>query len=598
MSADIADGTITSTDINDNTIAAADIGTGAVTTDEILDNTIAAIDINTGAVTTDEILDGTILGDDIASSTITTTHILDNTILSADIADGTITSTDIFDGTIAGADIGTGVITSTHVLDNTLTANDIGAGAVTTSEILDNTITSADIATGSVTTDEILDGTIIGDDIANDEITTSHILDNTITANDIGVGAVATSEILDNTITANDIGPNAVGMSEMADDAVGPNEIDVSLNYPWTGLHTFGDGTGAHKYTFYSNVPPAGNDATLLAQNADPTGLAFKALGNVNVSATLTANTLALTNPLTAGNISIDASTIVNNAGTLKVGTVGPTNMSLTSNYAWTGTHSFTDANNAQFIVYSNVPVSGNNATIYARNDAANGFGIYTNAKAKIAKNLQVGDNTLNSTSVTAYNNSATQTIDVVNYSAAGKAMKLTNAGDYSLHIDRTDGDVTTEALYIENGGLSVMNGVILNASTFNDGDGLGMVALLNMGSGEAMYANSNSTLKPTVVLENSDATSASKALKIANGGVVLKSAVATGTADLSNYGYASVIQINQDITTPPAGEDGQILYIYNSDGSDHTFNGMNVKAGKVSTFIYIGAWRQVDDPS
>ena len=87
---DIADNSITSAKIVDETIQPEDIDTSAVQTSEILDETILAEDIATGAVETSEILDETILAEDIATGAVTTSEILDGTILNEDIANGTI----------------------------------------------------------------------------------------------------------------------------------------------------------------------------------------------------------------------------------------------------------------------------------------------------------------------------------------------------------------------------------------------------------------------------------------------------------------------------------------------------------------------------
>jgi hypothetical protein len=127
-----------------------DIADNSITTWKIVDETIQDEDIDTSAVTTSEILDETILAEDIATSAVTTSEILDETILAEDIA--------------------TGAVTTSEILDETILAEDIATGAVTTSEILDETILAEDIATGAVTTSEISDGTILNEDIQNGTI--------------------------------------------------------------------------------------------------------------------------------------------------------------------------------------------------------------------------------------------------------------------------------------------------------------------------------------------------------------------------------------------------------------------------------------------
>ena len=167
---DIADNSITTWKIVDETIQAIDIDTSAVETSEIMNETILAEDIATGAVTTDEILDETILAEDIATGAVTTDEILDETILAEDIATGAVTTDEILNETILTEDIATGAITTDEILNETILAEDIATGAVTTAEILNETILAEDIATGAVTSDEILDGTIQNEDIMNGTI--------------------------------------------------------------------------------------------------------------------------------------------------------------------------------------------------------------------------------------------------------------------------------------------------------------------------------------------------------------------------------------------------------------------------------------------
>ncbi|HBY73917.1 MAG TPA: hypothetical protein DEG44_04485 [Candidatus Kerfeldbacteria bacterium] len=157
--------TIESSEITDDTIAAADIATDAITTAELLDSTVASADIAAD----------TIVAADIATSAVTTTEILDDSISAADIASDTI---------LAG-DIATDAVTTTEILDGTVATADISA----------DTIAAADIAADAVTTSEILDSTVASADIAAD----------TIVAGDIATSAVATAEILDDTIAAADI---------------------------------------------------------------------------------------------------------------------------------------------------------------------------------------------------------------------------------------------------------------------------------------------------------------------------------------------------------------------------------------------------------
>ena len=222
---DIDTGAVETSEILNETILAEDIGTGSVETSEILNETILAEDIDTGAVETSEILNETILAEDIGTGSVETSEILNETILAEDIGTGSVETSEILNETILAEDIGTGSVETSEILNETILAEDIGTGSVETSEILDETILAEDIGTGSVETSEILDETILAEDIATGSVETSEILDETILAEDIGTGSVETSEILNETILAEDIGTGSVETSEILDETILAEDI-------------------------------------------------------------------------------------------------------------------------------------------------------------------------------------------------------------------------------------------------------------------------------------------------------------------------------------------------------------------------------------
>lgn len=145
-----------------------DIADNSITTAKIVDETIQPQDIDTGAVQTSEILNETILAEDIATGAVETSEILDETILAEDIA--------------------TGAVETSEILDETILAEDIATGAVETSEILNETILAEDIATGAVQTSEILDGTILNEDISNGTIDLTTKVTNVLPVANGGTG--------------------------------------------------------------------------------------------------------------------------------------------------------------------------------------------------------------------------------------------------------------------------------------------------------------------------------------------------------------------------------------------------------------------------
>ena len=107
------------------TVLAAALGTGSVTTTEIADNTVGTADLAPDSVTSTEIVVDTIVAADIAASAVDT----------SELAADAVTTTEILGGTILTGDIAT----------DTILAGNIAAGAVATSEILDGTIAPADL---------------------------------------------------------------------------------------------------------------------------------------------------------------------------------------------------------------------------------------------------------------------------------------------------------------------------------------------------------------------------------------------------------------------------------------------------------------------
>jgi hypothetical protein len=251
-SSQIADGSVASIDIANNTLTTADIATGGVASDEILDNSIAEADIqspgNNYVLTTDGsgnvswatqnsfnsaqagdglIADGNEIDANVDNSTIEISadqlRVKAEGITANEIATGAVTTDEILDGTIQSVD----------VANNTLTAADIATGAITTDEILDGTILSVDVANNTLTADDIATGAVTSDEILNGTIQSIDVANNSLTADDLATGAVTTDEILNGTILPIDVsspgGPNLV-LSTNASNVVGWNDPNSLVN--------------------------------------------------------------------------------------------------------------------------------------------------------------------------------------------------------------------------------------------------------------------------------------------------------------------------------------------------------------------------------
>ena len=165
-----------------------DIADNSITTYKVVDETLQAVDIDTGAVETSEILNETILAEDIATGAVETSEILNETILAEDIATGAVETSEILNETILAEDIATGAVETSEILNETILAEDIATGAVETSEILNETILAEDIATGAVTSSEILNETILNEDIAPSTIDLTTKVTNVLPVANGGTG--------------------------------------------------------------------------------------------------------------------------------------------------------------------------------------------------------------------------------------------------------------------------------------------------------------------------------------------------------------------------------------------------------------------------
>ncbi len=216
------------------------IAADAVGTAEIANGTVTGTDLATGTVTSTNIADGTITGTDIAGGTITSGNITDATITGTDIATGTVTSANITDATITGTDLATGTVTSANITDGTITGTDIATGTVTSANITDGTIAATDLGTMSATNGQVLkfngtswapaadntgagsiptlsDGQILtGDGTTNAATLLSGDASLTGGVLTINTGAVNSAKILDGSISTTDITDGTVGAADLA----------------------------------------------------------------------------------------------------------------------------------------------------------------------------------------------------------------------------------------------------------------------------------------------------------------------------------------------------------------------------------------------
>lgn len=104
--------------------------------------------------------------------------------------------------------------------------------------------------------------------------------------------------------------------------------------------------------------------------------------------------------------------------------------------------------------------------------------------------------------------------------------------------------------------------------SAYNGGNTINITAVDETTQVERPVEIHNSNMHPNLILENDNGNTNANSLWIQNGNVKLSTYHADGdntTDDLSDYGFASVIFVDQSIYNLPQGYDGQVLYIVNT---------------------------------
>jgi hypothetical protein len=102
------------------------------------------------------------LGQPFIDGSLTTWDINDSTLAGRDVQDGSLTSPDILDGTLAARDLANNAVGTSQVANDTLTASDIGANAVGTSEVATGAVRTEELANGQVQAEDLAPGVAPG----------------------------------------------------------------------------------------------------------------------------------------------------------------------------------------------------------------------------------------------------------------------------------------------------------------------------------------------------------------------------------------------------------------------------------------------------
>jgi len=152
VSADIADGSITSAKLADASVIAAKIADGAVDS-----NKLANL-----AVTAAKIADGAVDSNKLANLAVTAAKIADGAVGESKLANAAVTSNKLADLAVTAGKIADGAIDSNKLANLAVTAAKIVDGAVSTSKLVDSAITTPKIATNAVTALKIRLNDIVG----------------------------------------------------------------------------------------------------------------------------------------------------------------------------------------------------------------------------------------------------------------------------------------------------------------------------------------------------------------------------------------------------------------------------------------------------
>ncbi len=219
-------GTITTTQITDNSIStaklaanavtAAKIAAGTITATEIATDTITAGNIAAGAITASELAVGAVTAGKIAANAVTATEIAAGSITTAKLAANAVTAGEIAADAVTSAKILAGSITTAKIAANAITATEIAAGAITTGKIAALAVTAAEIATDTITAGQIATGAINANELAANAVTAGKIAANAVTATEIAAGSVTTAKIAALAVTASEIAAGTITSAKIA----------------------------------------------------------------------------------------------------------------------------------------------------------------------------------------------------------------------------------------------------------------------------------------------------------------------------------------------------------------------------------------------
>ncbi len=139
----IADGSVSASDLANGAVGAMQLADASVTTAKVAAGAIGTPQLAAGSVTTAQLADGQVTTPKLAANAVTGAKILDGTIESADLAAASVTSGKIANGAVGTAQLAAGSVGSTQLADGSVTASKIANGALTGAMIAPGSLSSA-----------------------------------------------------------------------------------------------------------------------------------------------------------------------------------------------------------------------------------------------------------------------------------------------------------------------------------------------------------------------------------------------------------------------------------------------------------------------
>ena len=135
-------------------------GSNTVFTDDIVDNQVRSEDVRN-----DTLSGGGLTAVDLRPGSVSTSEVVDESLGAGDLAPGAVGTSEVADDGLAAGDLAPGSVGSSEVAADSLAAGDLAPGSVGSSEVAADSLGSGDLAAGSVGASEVVDNSLTGSDI-------------------------------------------------------------------------------------------------------------------------------------------------------------------------------------------------------------------------------------------------------------------------------------------------------------------------------------------------------------------------------------------------------------------------------------------------